>query len=78
MNDKNYTPYGEDWKAEVMKHRKGDIVEMLKKAYLDLARARYYEEQLLIRVRAGTPIIFDGTIRYELSSENAKHIDRHE
>jgi len=75
MNDENYTPYGDEWKAEMMKHRKDGIVDLLKKAYLDLARARYCEEQLMIRVREGTPIIFDGSIRYELSGENIKITD---
>jgi len=32
MNDENYTPYGDEWKKEVMKLRKGDIVDMLAKS----------------------------------------------
>ena len=35
MNDENYTPYGDEWKKEVMKHRKADIVDMLRKVCME-------------------------------------------
>lgn len=32
----------------------------------EIAEAKAFEEQLMIRVREGTPIVFEGMIRYEL------------
>jgi hypothetical protein len=33
--DENYVPLGDEWKKCVMKHRKEEIVEMLKKVCLE-------------------------------------------
>ena len=34
MSDEDYTPFGPEWEAEVMKMRKADIVAMLRDALL--------------------------------------------
>jgi len=34
-NTKEYEPFGNEWKNEVMKMRKADLVELLKNAYLE-------------------------------------------
>jgi len=38
MNKQAHTPYGDQWRTEVMKMRKADIVEMLQKACEDRTR----------------------------------------
>ena len=47
MNDENYTPYGDEWKKEVMKHRKADIVDMLRKVCMERETLRQWKDEAM-------------------------------
>ncbi len=44
MNDE-YEPYGDEWKAEVMKSRKEDIVMMFRKACMDRDTLKHWKQE---------------------------------
>ena len=35
MKEKEYVPFGDEWKAEMMKMKKADLIDMYKKAMIE-------------------------------------------
>jgi len=63
----DYVPFGDDWRAFVMKVRKADMVEMLRKS---LMRGRLLEDELT-NIAAATPTKW-GVEFYEFCEEFPK------